>query len=484
MQKLTREQFLAIYNAGPDAVIDLIEQLIESNQNLAQQVQSLQRRVSTLEEQLAQNSRNSNKPPSSDGLKRPTRTLRKASQRRVGGQKGHEGHTLKRVAHPNKTIRCTVEICHHCGKSLKSAPVQKYESRQVFDIRPVKLEVTEYQAEVKQCTHCNCLNQAAFPERVSQPVQYGSGLKAQLVYLMNQHLLPYERTAEIIYDIYGHRLSTGSLVNLNQTCYQALEVPEAVIKNQITNSKVVHFDETGGRVEVQTKWLHTASTRNFTWYGFHRRRGTGAMNDANIWPLFKGIAVHDHWKSYFNYDCQHALCNAHHLRELIFISEQKHQSWAQEMMVLLLEIKASVEKAREDGFDTLDKKLLTAFENKYSQILERGFEVNPEIDSRRKRKKRTKAQNLLHRLKNYPRETLAFMYDFDIPFDNNLAERDIRMVKVQQKISGCFRTSAGANIFCRIRGFISTAKKQNCNILQAIQSAMDGKPMLTYLMAE
>lgn len=478
MQKLTREQIQQIYNIGPEAIIQLIEKLfeaIETNDHLIDQVASLQARVTELEHQLAANSHNSHQPPSSDGLKKQVRSLRKKSANKSGGQKGHKGHTLKQVAKPDKVIKCTVDHCTTCGKSLVATPVNAVDKRQVFDIPTVSIEVTEYRAEIKTCTFCHTTNRASFPKTVTQPVQYGSRIKAQAIYLMNQHLLPYQRTAEILFDFYGHQISTGTLYNINDDCYQTLKGPVESIKEQVIASEVVHFDETGLRAEKKTQWLHSASTLFWSYYTFFQKRGSAAMDEANILPQFNGIAVHDHWKPYFKYQCRHVLCNAHHLRELIFIFEHDQQKWANQLIDLFLEIKHAVETAKSQGEPNLARGKIEDFQQRYHKIIDNGFELNPDRDPKRKKKKKTKAQNLLHRLKLFCEQTLAFMDDFRIPFDNNLAERDIRMIKVQQKISGCFRSNQGAEIFCRIRSYISSAKKQGYNILNALQFALDNE---------
>lgn len=479
MQKLTREQIRSIYDAGPEAVISLTEQLIEANEMLVQQVILLQTRVNELEQQIAQNSRNSHKPPSSDGLKKQTRSLRKRSKRKAGGQKGHKGQTLKQVAKPDKTVKCFVTQCKACEKALVNTKVKRYEKRQVFDIPPVSLQVTEYQAEIKDCPHCQTTNKASFPQGVTQPTQYGSGIKERAVYLMNQHLLPYERTTEIIADFYGRKISAGTLYHFNQVCFEALKEPVEKIKEQIIASDVVNFDESGLRAAKRLKWLHSASTPTFTLYMFHQKRGSVAMDEANILPQFKGTAIHDHLKSYFKYDnCRHGLCNTHHLREFTFIFECEKQQWAKQMNDLLLEIKQSVDQAKMNGHTHLARSQIEGFERRYEIILDEGFHLNPDRDPKRKRKKRTKAQNLLIRLRDFREPTLAFMNDFSVPFDNNLAERDIRMIKVKQKISGCFRKDLGAEMFCRIRSYISTAKKQGRNISHVLQSAVDvGSPV-------
>ena len=474
MQKLTREQILANYNAGPEAVVRLIEQLfefVEANEIISKQLQS---RVKELEAQLAKNSSNSHKPPASDGFKKQTKSLRRKSKRKAGGQKVRKGQTLKQVATPDRIIKCSVTTCTGCGESLQSKKTEHIEKRQVFDIPPITMQVTEYQAETKVCSHCQTTTKGRFPGTVTQTVQYGPGIKSQAVYLMNQHLLPYKRTSELLADFYGHAISQGTLYNFNKECSRALEKPVKNIKDQIVDSPVVHFDESGLKIDKTTKWLHSAGTKQWTYYTAHQKRGSDAMNDADILPRFKGIAVHDFWKPYFKYSCAHALCNAHHLRELIFLFEHEKQKWAQKMIVLFLHIKHSVEKARASGVKKLARSKIAQFEKRYQQIIAQGCAVNPDTDPARHRKKKSKAQNLLFRFQNNRDRVLAFMYDFQVPFDNNLAERDIRMIKVHQKISGCFRSDTGAEMFCRIRSYISTVNKQDYHVLSALKSAFDG----------
>ena len=477
MQRPTREQLRQLYNSGPDATIAFIEELFDIIESLSEKACSHETRIKALEDQLAKNSQNSHKPPSSDGLTKKTRSLRQKGQRKVGGQKGHHGHTLKRVANPDSVELHKVDHCCGCGCSLENIAAQAYESRQVFDVPPVKILVTEHQAEIKTCPNCHMSTKGDFPEGVTQPVQYGSRLKGQAVYLMNQHLIPYERTCEIFGDFYDHPISAGTLFNFNQACFQNLEKPVEYIKNRITASPVVHFDETGLRSAGKGHWLHSAGTEEYTYYAVHQKRGKEAMNDIGILPDFTGTAIHDCWQSYLTYEqCAHGLCNAHLLRELNFLIEQDAQRWAEKMKRLLLTIKKTIASAKADRKTRLDKAQIKDFELKYRDIVAEGFKENPEYPCRKKRKKRTKAQNLLRRLEGHMREQLAFMYDFAVPFDNNLAERDIRMVKVQQKISGCFRTTDGAKVFSRIRSYISTARKQGQNVLNALQAVFDGNP--------
>lgn len=473
LKLLTRKEILAVYNAGPEAVIELVEILQGVHK-------SLDERVKALEDKTAKDSHNSSRPPSSDGFMKPKpRSLRKKGKRRVGGQKGHKGHTLQMVENPDNVIIHPVESCRECGYSLETLESCDYERHQVFDIPPIKLQVTEHRAEIKECPHCSQRNKADFPGEAANIIQYGSRLKSLAVYLSNYQLLPYERIRELFKDIFGISLSAGTLVNINQSCYSVLEGVEQSIKDHLLKALVVNADETGLYVNGERHWLHVLSAPELTFYIPHPKRGKEAMDAMGILPSFNGTLVHDFWKPYLKYDCNHALCNAHHLRDLTFIHEQFNQPWAQDMISLLTEINKEVEKFRPDG-NHLDHDTIARFEQAYEQILSKGFRANPpppddqKQTRRRGRKKKSKSLNLLERFRNYRNEVLAFMYDFQIPFDNNLAERDIRMMKVQQKISGTFRGDNGAEIFCRIRSYISTVRKQQLNVLNAIQTALSG----------
>jgi len=354
------------------------------------------------------------------------------------------------------------------------------EQRQVHDLPPLRLIVTEHQAEIKRCP-CGHLNKAAFPEAVNAPVQYGPGLKAAAVYLNNYQFLPYERTCELPGDLFGCPISEGPLANILGECHERLEQPVQQIKERIAQAPVAHFDESGARVEGKLWWLHAASTPNATCYEIHPKRGSEALDAIGILPDFLGRAMHGFWRPYFGYGCAHGLCNAHHLRELIFVHEQHQPDWAAAMIDCLLDIKPAAAQAR-PAAGHLTEDQLRAFQARYQSILDQGYAQNPlspaPAGKKRGRRKKTKPRNLLERLDQHRQEALAFMYDFNVPFDNNLAERDIRMMKVQQKISGLFRSQEGAKAFCRIRGYISTARKNAMGALDAIARAFTGDPFV------
>ena len=490
---LTRQQAEAIYDAGKETVVGVLLTMDARIHSLEQQLHDLttaldfsDKRLRHLEEQLAKNSRNSSKPPSSDGFKKPSpKSLRKKGQRKSGGQLGHTGHTLKMAEKPDHTEVHHVDMCERCRRSLADQAPEGVEKRQVHDLPPRQLIVTEHQAEIKKCS-CGHLNKAAFPEGVNAPVQYGEGVKAAAVYVKNYQYLPYERACELLADLLGCPLSEGTLANIISQCDDLTETPIAQIKEMIEQASVAHFDETGSRVEAKLWWLHSASTENATYYGIHRKRGSEAIDDIGILPDFTGRAIHDFWKPYFGYSCLHGLCNAHHLRELIFVHEQHQQDWADHMIDCLLDIKDAVGQAKQTR-DHLPEKQIHAFETRYQQILDEGYAQNPlpplppNAKKKRGRRKKSKPRNLLERLDEHRKEALAFMYDFAVPFDNNQAERDIRMMKVQQKISGMFRTEEGAKAFCRIRSYISTARKNAVGAMDALTRLFNGNPFVPAL---
>ena len=469
------------------------ETLLSLVLTLQQQVQQLQKTVAeqtaviqSLRDQLAKNSRNSGQPPSSDGLKKPrTRSLRKKSGRRSGGQKGHKGHTLEMVEQPDQIRVHKVSTCPHCATDLRTVEPCKQERRQVFDIPPVQIEVTEHQAEVKVCPGCGETVKGEFPCEVTQAVQYGPRLQAQATYLNVYQLIPWARTRELLGDFYGHTPAEAIVLTSNVTMVERIASSLDTTKKHLIAAAVAHFDESGLRVEGQLNWLHVASTDYLTYYTVHPKRGQDGMKVAGILPEFKGRAVHDHWQSYFTFkNCQHALCNAHHLRELQFVVDQYKQEWAQGMMQLLLDIKAEVDAAP-PGKMSLPPERLAYFEQCYDELIVQGLAANPPPADppprKRGRRKQSPPKNLLDRLQQRTRQVLAFMYDFHVPFDNNLAERDVRMVKVKQKVSGAFRTRTGAETFCAIRSYISTARKQGQNVIDSLHSALIGNPFIPQL---
>jgi len=431
---LTREDARAIYRAGEETVVRVLLEMDRRIHTLERQVRDLtarldasEQRVRQLEEQLAKDSHNSSKPPSSDGLAKPKpKSLRPPSERPTGGQPGHPGRTLRMVEKPERTVRHPVERCSGCGRWLTQQAPDRVERRQVFDLPAPKLEVTEHQAEVKTCA---CLNRAAFPPEAAAPVQYGPHVKSAAVYLRDYQLLPSDRLTEIMRDLFGcDTFSEGTLANFGADCSRRLEPVDAWIHDLAARADVAGFDETGVRATGSLHWLHTVSTRGLTWYFAHKRRGREAMDAADILPDFRGRAVHDFWDSYLKYDCDHAFCNAHLLRELIFLKEEQGQKWAKSMIDHLLAIKTAVDTARHSALAALADADLDRFHQRYRRIVEAGYAQNPVAQSsagpkRRGRRKQSKARNLLDRFRDHPNGILAFMHDFAVPFDNNLEDR-------------------------------------------------------------
>ena len=454
------------------------------NAALRAECQTLRERVQTLEEQVAKNSHNSHKPPSSDGLAKPKpKSLRPKSERPTGGQPGHPGYTLRMAEKPDRIVPHRVERCSGCGRSLAGQEPDRVERRQVHDLPEPKLEVTEHQAEVKTCP-CGCVNRATFPPEAAAPVQYGPRVKSVGVYLGEYQLLPFDRLTEIMRDLFAcESFSEGTLANFKADCSRRLEPVEAAIRDLASVAPVAGFDETGVRATGSLHWLHTVSTRLLTWYYAHKRRGCEAMDAAGILSEYRGCAVHDFWKSYFDYGCDHALCNSHLLRELTFLWEEQKQMWAKEMIDQLLAIKEEVATAGKAGLSALPPSDQDRFLKGYERIVKAGYDQNPAAEpapgpKRRGRRKQSKARNLLDRFRDYPNEILAFMHDFAVPFDNNQSERDLRMMKLRQKISGTFRSFQALVNFCRIRGYVSTARKNGLNALDALQRVFLGNPFM------
>lgn len=504
---MSRDEILAVYAAGPDAVVALVESLLERLNQQQQQIEALTARVQQLEAQLSKNSRNSSKPPSSDGLGRIRRTksLRQASDKKPGAQPGHVGHTLPWCPEPDTVVEHSPEACTACGTPLlllSAADGDPVQRRQVHEVPPLRLQVIEHRVLTKVCPHCQQLNSGQFPEHVTEPVQYGPRLKALAVYLLHYQLLPFERTRELLSDLFSTASiltpslastltpslvpSVGTLATAITQCHDRLAPVEDAIKAALTNAPVAHFDETGVRVSGHLHWLHEVGTPHLTYYACHPKRGVAATDEIGILPAFNGTAVHDAWCAYGTYGCDHALCNAHLLRELTFIEEHTGQPWAGALKDLLVEIKQAVEEAQANGQDQLSRLLQARFKRRYRALIADGLEANPPAPAsgQRGRTKQSKAKNLLDRLDRHASWVLAFMGDFTVPFDNNLAERDLRMVKVQQKVSGCFRRPAGAAAFCRIRGYLSTLRKQAQPILTALESVFVGNPHLPGLHPE
>jgi transposase len=441
----------------------------------------LEEKVRELESRLNKNSSNSSKPPSSDGLKRKPKSLRGQSNKKSGGQPGHIGKSRPQVDNPDQIITHSPVNCIECQAALKEAAGSCVERRQVFDLPQPKIEVTEHRVEEKQCPCCGRVNRASFPDNVRGPTQYGDRVQALVAYFAHQHFIPIDRICQIFEDLFGVSISSGTCANIDDKLFCNLASFEASLKLYLIAAQVLHFDESGIRCEKKLHWVHVASSQAATFYTMHSKRGQEAMDAADILPQYTGYAVHDHWFPYFSYQqAVHALCNAHHLRELTFVHEEEKEDWAKEMKDLLILGNNEVDKHAEVGI--LPKEILERIEKRYDQIVQCGLDYHAKLipfpASKRGKTKQRSGLNLLNRLKEKKSCVLLFLHNFAIPFTNNQGEQDIRMVKLKQKISGCFRTVRGGEMFCRIRSYLSTSRKQGWNIWDVLTEAIKGTPRL------
>ena len=541
---LSHHQIRVIYEAGVEAVTETIRQLyemIETDDERVQRlvasataahlhrIEQLSGRIARLEEELSsrvrqmhqlkltvkdltkqlreaqqqtrltkeahlatamKNSQNSSLPPSRDPRKR-TKSLREKSSRKPGGQVGHKGATRAFAEKPDYLVVHAPESCELCGTSLSGVEAKVSERHQVHDLPPQRIEVTEHQAQTKVCVRCGMKNKSEFPSGINAPVQYGKGIRSVVAYLLGYQLLPYERCAETMKDLFNSHLSAGTLATIFKECAREMVEPLLLIKEELKKSKVLGVDETNLRVQQKQEWVHVSATDKLTLLVHDKRRGTAAIESIGILSGYKGVAVHDGFSAYDQYrQCRHSLCNAHILRQLNYVIETSKPDWAITMKTLLLEIKGAVGKAREDGKKRLAWKPEKEYRDRYDRIMAEAGKHYPPL-KRKKYLAKTRrprespivgaARKLVNRLGTKRDEILHFMTDFKVPFDNNQAERDLRMLKVKQKISGCFRTSLGAEEFCRVRSYVSTMKKQGHGIMEAIKSVFAGETIIPTL---
>lgn len=418
------------------------------------------------------NSRNSSVPPSQDPYRKKSagKVVCGERKRKPGGQSGHKGETIERIAKPDQVEELAIDrrtLPHgHDYRRVED------EIRQVINISITRI-VIEYRAEVVEDENGRQYR-AEFPQGVTRPVQYGASVKAEAVYLSGYQLLPLNRVQEFFRDQAGIELSAGTLHNFRKEAYERLADFEKVARSQLSAAPIGHFDETGVNIAGKLAWMHSASNALWTLYGVHEKRGKEGIDALGVLPAFSGIACHDHWKPYFKYNCLHALCNAHHTRELNGVIDNEGYTWAHDMKRLMERIHAAVAAAG----GALSPKAQAAYRRQYRKILARGKKECPRNKAtphRRGRTRQSKPTNLLDRLRDYEDETLRFISNPIVPFSNNQAERDIRMTKLQQKTSGCFRSFEGANIFARIRSYLSTCQKHGLSATAALSSLFDQK---------
>jgi transposase len=456
----------------PPEVVELIDSLKREIEALRTECAALRAENAELRRRLGLDSSNSSKPPSSDGLKKKPRVLKSLRTRTgkpSGGQRGHDGDTLRQVAEPDAIVAHAPEVCERCEAPLPADSKVGEERRQVFDLPERPLLVTEHRAAVHACPACRWRTRAAFPEGVVSPAQYGERVRAAAVYLNAQQLVPEERTAQILNDLFDAAAACGaSVARWVRRKAEALEPVWRGIGACVAAAPVRCLDETGFRIAGKTQWLHTASTLTHTFYR--------AGEPRSAVPEFEGgVVVHDHWRAYYALEnVLHAFCNAHLLRELQAVCEFDKEPWAEALRATLLDANEAVQKAKAAGLSALPPETVKAFEDRYWAAVREGLALHrslPDFDpekSPKKRKKQRPAHNLLIRFKTFKDATLRFLVDFNVPFTNNLAEQDLRMMKVKIKISGGFRTLQGAADFASLRSVISSARKQGLDILQAL----------------
>lgn len=454
-----------------------VSRLEKENKALRDENALLKAENAELKARLNSNSHNSNKPPSSDGYKK--RSIKPAfptsKNRKQGGQKGHKGKTLRQVDAPDKIAFCSPGTCS-CGHGFTKEELELTEKRQVFELPPPKLEITEYQIFKAFCPVCGQEQKGIAPQGVNAPVQYGNNAKALAVLLNVHYRLPYKKIQGLFNDLFGYPINESTISQAGKKCYENLEESERTIKSKIVGQKVAHADETGIRTEGKLQWLHTATSLLYTYLFVHEKRGTGAIqSNKSLLADYFGWLVHDCWGSYFKLEhVKHAICGAHILRELESLVENQQSKWAKVFKLFLLNVYKMPFEER-----VKRKELI---ESRYDRICSFGEKAEPppiKVPGRKGRSKRTKGRNLVERLISKKDAVLAFAFNPEVPFTNNLAERDIRPVKVKQKISNCFRTFKGAEIYARIEGFISTARKNQRNVFSELCTTFEGNNFTT-----
>ena len=476
--KPSRESLLVMCRDEPEKAADLILLLWDKVEKLAAIVEEQGIEIAALKAKLAKNSQNSSKPPSTDksnpGGRPPAKpkTGRGKKTNKPGGQKGHKGTTLEKHANPDHTVELPRPVLCKCGYNLSRVVPSRFVDRQVHDLpEDINIEVTEYRAPVCECPDCGNNTTAEFPEEVTAPVQYGSRVRAAATYFHTYHLVPYERLSEIFSDLFNCPLSTGGLTGFIKKAAARADPIHEGIKEKVTASDFMHNDETGLSILDKTSWLHTASTPEYVYLVVTAGRSFEDVKSVGVFEGYTGRSIHDFLPAYLKFeDMKHGLCNAHHLRELTYIEEEMGQPWAGEMSTLLLAAKEVVAEEASAGKVPCEEVIEVVREG-YRQILATGKKTNPQPEKepgKRGRPAKGKSLNLLERFENYEEEVLAFLIH-GVPFDNNEAERDLRMMKTRQKISGCFRSLEWSNRFAKIRSVIASGKKRSVNVYEMLQ---------------
>lgn len=480
--RLSREEILAIYAQGPEAVVALVEGLLA-------RVGALEARLAAVEAAQRKDSHNSGKPPSSDQTRagRAPRSLRGKSGKAPGGQPGHPGRTLALRAAPDAIVAHPPATCARCGDAFapdaRHTPVAG-ERRQVFELPPLTLICTEHRLAERTCAGCGAASRGAYPPEARATVQYGPGVLALGVSLTAQHLLPAQRAAAVVAGLIGHAISPATLLAAEARVRAAVAPVVAAIHAGLARAPVLHVDETGFFVQQRRWWLHVTCTRHLAFYTAHPKRGTEAHDAVGLLPRYGGTAVHDAYHSYFRYGgCTHALCGVHIQRELLFLEEEAGPvtaAWARPLRRALETMRRATVGARAAGVAALDARTRRRYARRFDALLTAGEAAEPppaRADPRWK-PRRTPGAQLLLRLRKYRNAVLRFVHDLAVPFDNSEAERDRRMMKVEQKVSGGFRTAEGAHTFCTLRSYLVTARKQGVAARTALRAALVGVPFM------
>jgi len=463
-------------NIDVHETIEKVRAALRKEKNMATSTKDLCEVLITLSialvNRLGLNSRNSSKPPSSDRGNGKGDLNNKKKKNKKGGQNGHKGKTLDPVDNPDEIKDLKID-----KRTLPKGGVYTangYVMRQEFNIKISKL-VIEYRAERLIDQFGNTFV-AEFPHGITHHTQYGPSIKSRAVYLSVEQMIPYERLQEQFEHDANIAISTGALVNFKREAARKLEQLgfEGAAKHALASASLMHSDETGVNISGKRAWLHGASNKSWSWFEAHQKRGIKAMDDIGILPHFSGVLSHDHWKPYYHYKCDHALCNAHHIRELTRAYEQDKQAWAGDMLNLLVKLN----KVTEKHGGSLHGSVKSYWKKKYFFILKKGNKEAPlvkRVDGQSGRVKQSKSRNLLDRLKEYADDALRFLNREDIPFTNNQGERDIRMTKVQQKISGCFASLDTAREHYIIKSYLATCKKNNVSASDGMKTLFEGR---------
>lgn len=472
---MTLEEAIEFCKNNPDMAATIILE-IEALKDI---IQKQNEEIKRLRDIISKDSSNSSRPPSSDNkFKKRSKSKKSNMKRKRGGQNGHKGSTLKIVSNPDKVVSLQSSKCH-CGCDLSCVESTRVVKRQIFDIAKIKMQTIEYAQHTKICPECKTVNKPKFPDNLNATVQYGDNIKSFIAYLNTYQMIPYDRISEMIKDFTSHNISKGTIFTVLQNFYNRLEDYEENIKRLLLKESVIHCDETGVNVNGKLHYTHVVCSSTLTYYMLHQKRGKEAINEMGILPYYQGIAVHDHWSPYYGYRCTHSYCNAHHLRELTFIADVEKERWAKDMHKLLTKMNKAVHIVKEKGKTALTKEQVGHFLTSYDKICNSALVYYPPPDKKAKksrgRVKQAKGKNLLDRLMKYKDATLRFLTNFDVPFTNNLAERNLRMIKVKEKISGTFASFRGGEMFNRIRGYISTLKKNKRLVLVELTNVLVGR---------